>query len=338
MKMQKKLTYAPGFTLIELLVTITIIALLMSIMIPSIQKSRDTTRTVLCSSRMKQVGILAGAYQADNNGFMLAHQVTRQGHVPSHLSPPALRRDVGFSWTGSLIVSGYVPDNELLPFNSSPVSFAARQPYWEGTLRKNSVFLCPSGRYFAGGTTQTFSSVGSSRSWPAGAERREDRDILDSHLAATIPSPDNARFPNSTSLGYHVTLNSYMVSMHTAWLTPMNFSGWPATSDNLGWAPKKEIRNPPLPSGAEHMAASPSNTVYLVEAHNAEVRVATMDSETPFHVPGQPGHNRRFRIPHQEQANYMAVDGHVGKVERKHFGTLNKTDRPFVWGEYRGQY
>ena len=330
--MRGKLKFAAGFTLIELLVVITILAILMSIMIPSIQKARDVARTVLCSSRMRQVGVLAGSYQADY-GYMLAHQVTRQGYVPSHLSPPSLRRDVGYSWTGSLIVSGYVPDNELLPWNSSPVSFAARQPYWEGTLRKNSVFLCPSGKYFAGGLTQTFSSVGSARAWPTGTQRLEDRDILDSHLAATVPSPANARFPNSTSLGHHVTLNSYMVSMHTAWLTPMSFSGWTAPADNLGWAPKREIRNPTTVSAIEHLQATPSNTVYLVEAHNAEVRVATMDSETPYTLV-----NRRFRIPHQERANYMAVDGHVGMVERRHFGTTYKTDRPFVWGEYRGQF
>ncbi len=313
-----------GFTLIEMLVVIAIIAVLISLLAPSIVKAREAARTVLCSARMRQVSVLAGAYQADNAGYMLPFHSTAQGNVPHTLVPSSSnRRDVGHSWSGNLIISGYVPDNELLPAASSPFSYAATESYWEGTLRKNSVFLCPSGRYFGAGLTKTFSSLGASRSWPAGVQTVEARDIVDSHVA-TFPSPSNPRFPTTT---YHVTLNSYMVSMHTAWLVPLSYSGWPDATDNLGWVPKREIR----PLAGQHMVATPSNTVYLVEAHNDDVREATMGSETPYTMV-----NRRFRIPHQDKANYMAVDGHVGLVERKHFGTTFVTERPFVWGEYRG--
>ena len=62
----------PGFTLIELLVVISIIAVLMGILMPSLKKARDQARTAVCKSNLTQWGKIFYLYTHDNdNKFMV---------------------------------------------------------------------------------------------------------------------------------------------------------------------------------------------------------------------------------------------------------------------------
>ncbi len=57
-----------GFTLIEVLVVIAIIALLMSILMPALQRVKKQARSVACQSLLKQWGVMWSMYCDDNDG------------------------------------------------------------------------------------------------------------------------------------------------------------------------------------------------------------------------------------------------------------------------------
>ena len=58
-----------GFTLAELMVVVSIIAILIAILLPSLKEARHQARLVTCGSEMRQSGIALGTYAVDNRGF-----------------------------------------------------------------------------------------------------------------------------------------------------------------------------------------------------------------------------------------------------------------------------
>lgn len=59
-----------GFTLIELLVVVAIIALLMSILLPSLRSAREQASGAACMSNLRQIMIGMSQYQQDSRGYM----------------------------------------------------------------------------------------------------------------------------------------------------------------------------------------------------------------------------------------------------------------------------
>jgi prepilin-type N-terminal cleavage/methylation domain-containing protein len=56
-----------GFTIVELLVVISIIALLVGILVPAVQKARDSAKTTQSKSNSHQVMIALANYATDHN-------------------------------------------------------------------------------------------------------------------------------------------------------------------------------------------------------------------------------------------------------------------------------
>lgn len=79
-----------GFTLIELLVVVAIIAMLMSILLPSLGAAREAARAVVCGQRLRDLGNGMGTYFTENrdwipgyntSGFKILSSV---GHVDKY--------------------------------------------------------------------------------------------------------------------------------------------------------------------------------------------------------------------------------------------------------------
>ncbi len=59
-----------GFTLIELLMVIAVIALLMALLLPALQRARNHARAAVCQANLKQWGTVLALYAEDSDGLM----------------------------------------------------------------------------------------------------------------------------------------------------------------------------------------------------------------------------------------------------------------------------
>lgn len=110
-----------GFTLIELLVVIAVIALLMSILVPALQRARKQARKLLCATNMHNWGIAISAYAAANDSFF-----------PSNGKDP-IRGSSDFCWVSGTMSQFF--EDYLFKLDKS----AAKA--------RNNILFCPTDKY-----------------------------------------------------------------------------------------------------------------------------------------------------------------------------------------------
>ncbi|MDB5327852.1 MAG: hypothetical protein JWM57_3421 [Phycisphaerales bacterium] len=124
-----------GFTLVELLVVIGIIALLISILLPSLNRAREAAATVKCLSNLKQFGNALSLYAIDSKGYM----------VPSSWKFPGDTNDREY-WGTILVNARYLRIPAIAGSTTGNTSL-------DTSADASSVFRCPSGTDLRFGAT-----------------------------------------------------------------------------------------------------------------------------------------------------------------------------------------